>query len=57
MGSYPWLPYGSLIETLDSFRIEGARALYNHLAGELIPAIENDIDNFVDSTAREAHMS
>ncbi|XP_001109501.3 coiled-coil domain-containing protein 87 [Macaca mulatta] len=42
---------------LDSFHIEGAGALYNHLAGELDPkAIEKmDIDNFVGSTTREVY--
>ncbi|XP_003945251.3 LOW QUALITY PROTEIN: coiled-coil domain-containing protein 87 [Saimiri boliviensis] len=42
---------------LDSFHVEGAGALYNHLVGELDPkAIEKmDIDNFVGSSTREVY--
>ncbi|XP_012292385.3 coiled-coil domain-containing protein 87 [Aotus nancymaae] len=42
---------------LDSFHVEGAGALYNHLVGELDPkAIEKmDIDNFVGSSTKEVY--
>ncbi|KAM7084278.1 coiled-coil domain-containing protein 87 [Molossus nigricans] len=41
----------------DSFHVEGTRALYNHLAGELEPKLieEMDIDCFVGNSIREVY--
>ncbi|KAK2508249.1 hypothetical protein MC885_018058 [Smutsia gigantea] len=42
---------------LDSFHVEGAGVLYNHLAGELEPKLieEMDIDHFVGNSIREVY--
>ncbi|XP_012613162.1 coiled-coil domain-containing protein 87 [Microcebus murinus] len=42
---------------LDSFHVEGAGVLYNHLADELDPKViqEMDIDQFIDSDIREVY--
>ncbi|XP_008048263.1 coiled-coil domain-containing protein 87 [Carlito syrichta] len=42
---------------LDSFHVEGAGVLYNHLADELDPKVieKMDIDRFVDSSTREVY--
>ncbi|XP_058383344.1 coiled-coil domain-containing protein 87 [Diceros bicornis minor] len=42
---------------LDSFHVEGAGVLYNHLVGELEPKLieEMDIDRFVGSSIREVY--
>lgn len=42
---------------LDSFHVEGAGVLYNHLAGELEPKLieEMDIDHFASNSIREVY--
>ncbi|XP_054426666.1 coiled-coil domain-containing protein 87 [Pteronotus mesoamericanus] len=42
---------------LDSFHVEGTRALYNHLAGELEPRLieKMDIDHFVGNSIQEVY--